>query len=193
MMNDLPDFLTMAGWQGSDSDHPVGAGTPAYRVVYKTLKVYLPASKLEWPNLLVRTGQGRVDRGGVKLCQAVRLRRKHQWLIPQFGDFDIADGTLEFNPNDAVNFEFHAWQEHVDGVVFVEFILQTTESGAANGGGTAEVGLPQDANRVVPRLTRSGSGPDGGTWRGICRRPLQSEPSVGSGWNGVADEPDGCH
>jgi hypothetical protein len=127
MANELPDFLVMGGWQGADPDHPVGTGMPAYRVVYKTLKVYLPASKLEWPNLLIRTGHGRVDRGGVKLGQAVQLRRKHQWLIPEFGEFAIRDETLKFTPHSTSNFAFRAWQEDVAGVVFVEFILQTTE------------------------------------------------------------------
>ncbi len=127
MANDLPDFVAMSGWQRSDSDHPAGAGIPAYRVVYKTLKTYLPQINLAWPNLLVRTGQGSVDRGGVKVGEAMPLRRKHQWLLPQLGDFVVGSNTLTFEPNGTTNFEFQAWQETVDGVVFFEFILQTTE------------------------------------------------------------------
>jgi hypothetical protein len=126
MVNEQPDFLTMSGWQQSDADHPAGAGIPAYRVVYKTLKTYLPASNFAWPNLVIRTGHGGIDRGGVKLGQAMQLRRRHRWLLPEFGEFDVISDTLQFKPNNPANFEFHAYEERVDGVVFVEFILHTT-------------------------------------------------------------------
>ena len=126
MAGDLPDFLSLSGWQDSDDDHPPGEGTPAYRVVYKTLKTFLPESEMAWPNLVMRTGYGSVRRGGIKLDDVLPLRREKRWFYPQPGATVIEGQTMKFEPTDTKNFEFKAWQEEVEGLFFVEFVLHTT-------------------------------------------------------------------
>lgn len=126
MPGDLPDFLAASGWQDSDDDHPPGDGTPAYRVVYKTLKTFLPESKMGWPNLVMRTGYGSVRRGGIRLDDVLPLRREGRWLLPQPGATVIEGKTMTFEPIETKNFEFKAWQEDVEGLFFVEFVLHTT-------------------------------------------------------------------
>jgi hypothetical protein len=127
MANDLPDFLSMSGWQRSDDEHPPGEGIPSYRVVYKTLKTYLPPVEMTWPNLVLRTGHDDVDRGGVRLGEAMQARREHRWVLPQPGDVEIDGQVMTFRPRATKDFEFRAWQEDVGGVFFVELILDTTE------------------------------------------------------------------
>jgi hypothetical protein len=126
MAKDLPDFLSASGWQDSDDDHPPGEGTPAYRVVYKTLKTFLPEFKMVWPNLIMRTGYGSVRRGGIRLDDVLPLRREGHWLLPQPGATVIEGDTMRFEPTETKNFEFKAWQEEVEGLFFVEFVLHTT-------------------------------------------------------------------
>lgn len=126
MAGDLPDFLSLSGWQDSDDDHPPGEGTPAYRVVYKTLKTFLPEFKMVWPNLVMRTGHGSVRRGGIRLDDVLPVRREGHWFYPQPGATIIEGQTMRFEPTDTKNFEFKAWQEEVEGLFFVEFVLHTT-------------------------------------------------------------------
>ncbi|MGH2852642.1 MAG: hypothetical protein ACRDLF_00400 [Solirubrobacteraceae bacterium] len=126
MAGDLPDFLVAGGWQDSDDDHPPGEGTPAYRVVYKTLKTFLPESKMVWPNLVMRTGYGSVRRGGIKLDDVLPLRREGRWFYPQPGATVVEGQMLRFEATETKNFEFKAWQEEVEELFFVEFVLHTT-------------------------------------------------------------------
>lgn len=126
MADDLPDFLALSGWQDSDDDHPPGEGTPAYRVVYKSLKTFLPESEMVWPNLVMRTGYGSVRRGGIKLDDVLPLRRAGRWFYPQPGATVIEGQTMRFEPTETKNFEFKAWQEEIEGLFFVEFVLHTT-------------------------------------------------------------------
>jgi len=127
---DLPDFFSMSGWQRADEAHPPGEGAPAYRVVYKTLKTYLPEVQMTWPNLVFRCGHGNVDRGGVRLGEAIQARREDQWILPQPGRTEIEGSTMTFVPSETKNFEFEAWQEEVKEVFYVELILQTAEERA---------------------------------------------------------------
>jgi len=99
---------------------------PAYRVVYKTLKTFLPQAEMRWPNLLLRCGHGSIDRGGVRLGGAIPTRREGRWLLPQPGTVTIHGQTMTFHPRDTKNYEFDAWEEVVEDVFFVEMVLQTT-------------------------------------------------------------------
>jgi hypothetical protein len=127
MAGDLPDFLTASGWQDTDDAHPPGEGVPAYRVVFKTLKTHLPEVNMVWPNLVMRTGHGSVRRGGMKLGEALPMRREGHWLLPQPGATVVEGTTMTFEPSGVTNFEFHAWQEEVEELFFVELVLHTTE------------------------------------------------------------------
>ncbi len=127
MAADFPDFFAASGWQDTDDEHPPGEGVPAYRVVYKTLKTHLPEVNMVWPNLIMRTGYGSVRRGGMRLGEALPMRRDGHWLLPQPGKTVVEGTTMTFEPSGVTNFEFHAWQEEIDEVFFVELILHTTE------------------------------------------------------------------
>jgi hypothetical protein len=130
MPDELPDLIVAGGWQGTDEEHPPDGGTPAYRAVYKTLKTFLPEVNVTWPNLIMRAGQGSVARGGFKRPDALPLRREGQWLLPQPGTTLIEGTTMTFHPSEVRNFEFAAWEETVEGLFFVEFILHTTQERA---------------------------------------------------------------
>ncbi len=127
MAADFPDFFAASGWQDTDDEHPPGEGLPAYRVVYKTVKTHLPEVNMVWPNLVMRFGHGSVRRGGMKLGEALPLRRDGHWLLPQPGETVIEGTTMTFKPSGVTNFEFHAWQEEVEELFFVELVLHTTE------------------------------------------------------------------
>jgi hypothetical protein len=130
MRRDGPDYVTMSGWQRTDADHPPGAGVAAYRIVYKTLKTFLPTVDMQWPNLVMRCGHGEVDRGGVRLEGALRGRREHRWVLPQPGSVAIDAGTMTFHPSETRDFQFHAYQEDIEAAFFVEFILHTEQEGS---------------------------------------------------------------
>jgi len=126
--DDFPDFLKASGWQDTDEEHPPGQGVPSYRVVYKTLKTHLPEVRMNWPNLVMRTGYGSAKRGGMRLGEALPMRRKGHWLLPPPGK-TVVDGTkMTFHPSGVTNFEFHAWEEEVKELFLVELVLHTTET-----------------------------------------------------------------
>lgn len=127
MADDLPDFLAASGWQDTDDEHPPGEGVPAYRVVFKTLKTHLPEVNMVWPNLVMRTGHGSVRRGGMRLGEALPMRREGHWLLPQPGATVVEGTTMTFEPSGVTNFEFHAWEEEIQELFFVELVLHTTE------------------------------------------------------------------
>lgn len=127
MSSDLPDFFSASGWQDTDDEHPPGEGVPAYRVVYKTLKTYLPEVNMTWSNLVMRTGYGSVKRGGMRLGEALPMRRESHWLLPQPGATVVDGTTMTFKPSGVRNFEFQTWQEEVEELFFVELVLHTTE------------------------------------------------------------------
>jgi hypothetical protein len=129
MEKDFPDLFTISGWQNSDAEHPPGGGVPAYRVVYKTLKTFVPETAFNWPNLLVRMGHGDVHRGGVVLAGAMPTRREGRWLLPQAGTVTIASDTMTFHPRNTKNYAFQAWEENVADLFFVELILHNTVEG----------------------------------------------------------------
>lgn len=124
---DLPDFFSASGWQDTDEEHPAGEGVPAYRVVYKSLKTHLPEVDMSWPNLAMRVGHGSVRRGGMRLAEALPLRREGHWLLPQPGKTTVEGAKMTFEPSGVTNFEFHAWQEEVEDLFFVALVLHTNE------------------------------------------------------------------
>jgi hypothetical protein len=117
------DRFKLSGWQRVDDAHPIGGGKPAYRVVFKTLRVGVAPAEFKFSNLVVRFGHGTVERGGVRLGQAVRGRRREEWYLPEKGKLVEREGTLRYAPDSPLNFEFDAWQEQVEDVFFVEMLL----------------------------------------------------------------------
>jgi hypothetical protein len=55
------------------------------------------------------------------------MRREGHWLLPQPGTTVVDGTTMTFEPSGVTNFEFHAWQEEVAELFFVELALHTTE------------------------------------------------------------------
>ena len=117
------DRFKLSGWQRVDDAHPIGGGKPAYRVVFKTLRVGVAPAEFKFPNLIVRFGHGSVERGGIRLGQAVRGRRREEWYLPEKGKLVQHGDTLRYEPDPPLNFEFNAWQEEVEDVFFVEMLL----------------------------------------------------------------------
>jgi hypothetical protein len=80
-----------------------------------------------WPNLVMRTGHGTVKRGGMRLGDALPMRRDGQWLLAQPGKTVVNGNTMSFQPSGVSNFEFHAWEDEIQELFYVELILQTTD------------------------------------------------------------------
>jgi len=117
------DRFKMSAWQRVDDKHPPGAGQPAYRVVFKTLRVVLGPAEIRFPNLLIRFAHGSVERGGVHFGAAVRGRRRGEWYLPESGRLVQEDSGFRYEPDPPLNFEFHGWENTVENVFFVELIL----------------------------------------------------------------------
>lgn len=125
-----PDWLRAGGWQRTDDAHPPGEGDPAYRVVYKTLRVVLPNAELSWPNLRVRFGHGSVHRGGMSLPGAIPARTPHRWVLPEYGRLVPADeGFVRYQGDINKQYQFAAWEDEVADVFFVELLLRTEAVG----------------------------------------------------------------
>jgi hypothetical protein len=117
------DRFAFSAWQRVDDQHPPDAGQPAYRVVYKTLRVVLGEGEIRFPNLVIRFGHGDVERGGVHLGSAVRGRRRGDWYLPESGRLVKEGSSFRYAPDPPLNFEFHGWENTVESVFFVEMIL----------------------------------------------------------------------
>jgi Apea-like HEPN len=125
-LNEEPDWIVASGWQLADAQHPAGGGTPAYRAVFKTLRVAVPTVSLEWPNLRVRFGHGFVERGGMNLPGAIPARAPNRWLLPESGRLiPVEAGQFRYEPVINMSFHFAAWQNLVADVFFVELLLKT--------------------------------------------------------------------
>jgi hypothetical protein len=83
---DMPHEMTASAWQRCDEKHPSSEGVPAYRVVYKTLRLLpWPGLALQWPNLRVVFANGDVERGGFTTPTAVPGRNPRERVIPEHG------------------------------------------------------------------------------------------------------------
>jgi hypothetical protein len=125
---DEPDWIVLSGWQNSDAEHPAGDGEPAYRAVYKTLRAVLPEAEFKWPNLRVAAGHGTVARGGVHLPRALPARQPGKWILAEYGRL-LPDGpAFRYVPTAVENFTFQGWEDEVENVFYVEFVLKTDSS-----------------------------------------------------------------
>jgi len=83
---DVPQEQIASGWQRSDDAHPLGTGRPAYRVVYKTLRVLpFPALIMHWENLRLTLANGDVERGGMRVPTGIPGRNPRHVIIPEHG------------------------------------------------------------------------------------------------------------
>ena len=125
--NEEPDWLVAGGWQRTDDAHPVDGGVPAYRAVFKTLRIILSGRvELLWPNLLVRFDHGTVEIGGMDLPGAVPARVPNRWVLPERGELvETSSGTRRYEPTINMAFQFAARQDELEHVSYVEFLLKT--------------------------------------------------------------------
>lgn len=121
---DTPQRQQVSAWQQVDEKHAANTGSPAYRVVYKTLKIIpFPSVELKWPNLKIHFYCGDVERGGIKFEGSIPGRREDQSIIPESGriyDYGQVRPTYIRCPN--LNFHAAAWEETVKAVSAVEII-----------------------------------------------------------------------
>jgi hypothetical protein len=122
---DEPDWLLAGGWQNIDEQHPAGDGRPAYRIVFKTLRVVVKPAAIEFPNLRLMTGQGTVSRGGMRLGPAVQARRPDHWMLQEFGRLVPEGDVWRYQPDPPLNYEFRAFEEEVADVFWLEMIIHT--------------------------------------------------------------------
>ena len=125
--NEEPDWLVAGGWQRADAAHPVDGGVPAYRAVFKTLRMIF-SGRVDWiwPNLLVRFDHGSVEIGGMDLPGAVPARAPNRWVLPECGELvEITPGVRRYDPTINMVFQFAARQDELEHVSYVEFLLKT--------------------------------------------------------------------
>jgi hypothetical protein len=126
--DERPEFLRMDAWQEVDDEHPAGAGTPAYRVVFKTLRVVVASASLEWPNLVIRFAHGTVKRGGAEIRNATPARIPREWVMLEQHGLVRRGAEMEFRSLPNVYFEMGGWADEVADAWHVEFILHSNET-----------------------------------------------------------------
>lgn len=136
-MDDEPDWFSFDAWQRTDDAHPQGEGRAAYRTVFKTLRVALLPGEFKWPNMLMRFGGGKVERGGVHTPGTVDARRHDHLILPEWGEIVVNDGVGEYRTTSYTNPTFAAWEELTESCFYVEMIVDvegdTPSSKLANG------------------------------------------------------------
>jgi hypothetical protein len=122
-----PDWLVAGGWQRADDAHPVDGGVPAYRAVFKTLRVIFSGRvELSWPNLLVRFDHGTVEVGGMDLPGALPARAPGRWVLPEVGALvEVSPGIRQYDPTINLAFHFAARQDELERASYVELLLKT--------------------------------------------------------------------
>jgi hypothetical protein len=89
---DTPRESRASCWQGVADDHPLGSGKPAYRVVYKTLRIIpFPNVEMKWPNLVVTIANGDVKRGSMNIPRTIPGRSPPRYVLPEYGRVNQID------------------------------------------------------------------------------------------------------
>jgi hypothetical protein len=123
-MDEEPDWIGFQAWQRVDASHQPGGGRPAYRAVFKTLRVAMSSVEFRWPNMVLRFGGGRVERGGVHTPDALRTRRHDYLILPEWGQIAFDEqGIGTYVPIAHANPAYAGWEEETDPCFFVEVIV----------------------------------------------------------------------
>lgn len=88
----------------------------------------LPAADFKWPNLRISAGHGAVRRGGVHLPGALPARQPGKWILAEYGRLVPNGHAFRYAPTAVGNFTFQAWEDEVENVFYVEFVLKTDAS-----------------------------------------------------------------
>lgn len=133
---DVPQEQVATGWQRCDDAHPPGTGRPAYRAVYKTLRVLpFPALSMEWENLRLTLANGDVERGGMRVPTGIPGRNPRHAIIPEHGRVVEAPGGPTYLSCPDLNMAIEGWEETVQAVSYVELLYVPD---APQDAGTAE-------------------------------------------------------
>jgi hypothetical protein len=121
---DVPHLQQASGWQRTDDAHPPDTGKPAYRVVFKTLRMIpFPAVEMKWPNLRVTFYCGDVERGGIRFNDTIPGRRLDQEVIPEHGRIlDDGRGNITYMNCPNLHFKIQGWEETVKAISALEVI-----------------------------------------------------------------------
>ncbi len=126
---ETPQELTARGWQRTDDAHPPAAGRPAYRVVYKTMRlVPFPSLVMSWPNLRVSITNGDVERGGLRLPTGITGRTARHLIIPEYGRVREQNGTITYLSCPNLNIAVAGWEETLGACSHVEILYITDDS-----------------------------------------------------------------
>lgn len=123
------DWFAGGAWQCPDDDHPTTEGEPGYRLVHKSLRmVVYPPVVLTWPNLRIFIGFGDVNRGGMRLGDALPDRLPGRHLLPEYGSLVTDGNQIVYREQVNMNYKFQGWEETLTGTGHVEFLLRTESS-----------------------------------------------------------------
>jgi hypothetical protein len=127
LRDELPDWYRWSGWLWADDEHPQGTGTPAYRTVYKTIRVPIIGSlTMNWPNLSVRMWHGSVRVGRATVNPSHPWRKEGHSVVPEWGSVSDTDVGVEYvvaSPSSPV---LGAEEEEYRHGSFIEFVLRVT-------------------------------------------------------------------
>jgi hypothetical protein len=127
LRDELPDWYRWSGWLWEDEDHPRGTGAPAYRVVYKTIRVpIIGRLNLIWPNLTVRMWHGSVRVGRSMVNPSHKWRKDGHAVVPEWGTVSDTPTGVEYAVVRASSPTLGADEEEYTDGSFIEFVLQIT-------------------------------------------------------------------
>jgi hypothetical protein len=120
---DTPDELRATYWTNVDGDHPVGRGAPAYRVVYKTLRMIpYPQFDMTWPNLRVHIRNGDVSRGQMVVERTIQGRSPRHRVLPEHGRLLEHEDRAQYVPCLDTRIEIRSQDETLRAISYVEIV-----------------------------------------------------------------------
>ena len=124
--DESPDWYRWSSWLWADDIHAAGEGQPAYRVVYKTIRMPIVGTlNLNWPNLRVRMWHGSVRVGRPTIVPSNPGRKEGHLVIPEWGSVVDTDDGAVYETTRASSPVLGAEDEEFTGGSFVEFTLAT--------------------------------------------------------------------
>lgn len=123
---DVPELMKFSGWQMSDADHPAGDGTPAYRLVHKTIRMIpFPAIVVDLGDILLRIKNGEVTTGKPVYEHALPWRREGEFINPEWGRLDTQiHDKINYVGSESHHIHARAHQETLPSGNYVEILCK---------------------------------------------------------------------
>jgi hypothetical protein len=122
---EMPSAMTFSGWQGPDEHHPIGKGSPGYRIVFKTLRtVVVPTLEAVIGDLRVSFQNGPVNWGEPRFTNALPGRREGDWLVPQWGTLHLDQEPRRYTIDPDRSIQFSAHTDTTPDTNYVEILFQ---------------------------------------------------------------------